>query len=197
MKIIRFRTIIARFYRQLRDPLFKNSFFLASSRIINISVGFFFWMAAARIYSVGDVGLTTALIASQSLITLFSLFGFDFSLIRFLPASNKRNVYNTCLVITSVFSIIISVLYISCIEIISPELVFLQKHKLAAFFLLFSLLNTITLINGNALGTVPVAFLTSDFRHQISIFRRSLDGGFSGISCQYPGLFEKAWVPIN
>jgi O-antigen/teichoic acid export membrane protein len=151
MKIIRFRTIIARFYRQLRDPLFKNSFFLASSRIINISVGFFFWMAAARIYSVGDVGLTTALIASQSLITLFSLFGFDFSLIRFLPASNKRNVYNTCLVITSVFSIIISVLYISCIEIISPELVFLQKHKLAAFFLLFSLLNTITLINGNAL----------------------------------------------
>lgn len=97
------------------------------------------------------MGLTTALIASQSLITLFSLFGFDFSLIRFLPASNKRNVYNTCLVITSVFSIIISVLYISCIEIISPELVFLQKHKLAAFFLLFSLLNTITLINGNAL----------------------------------------------
>ncbi|CEO89581.1 lipopolysaccharide biosynthesis protein [Syntrophaceticus schinkii] len=137
MKIIRFRTIIARFYRQLRDPLFKNSFFLASSRIINISVGFFFWMAAARIYSVGDVGLTTALIASQSLITLFSLFGFDFSLIRFLPASNKRNVYNTCLVITSVFSIIISVLYISCIEIISPELVFLQKHKLAAFFSAF------------------------------------------------------------
>jgi O-antigen/teichoic acid export membrane protein len=116
-----------------------------------VSVGFFFWMAAARIYSVGDVGLTTALIASQSLITLFSLFGFDFSLIRFLPTSNKRKVYNTCLVITSVFSIIISVLYISCIEIISPELVFLQKHKLAAFFLLFSLLNTITLINGNAL----------------------------------------------
>jgi hypothetical protein len=53
------------------------------------------------------------------------------------------------------------------------------------------------IIHGDALGTVPVAFLTSDFRHQISIFRRSLDGGFSGISCQYPGLFEKAWVPIN
>jgi hypothetical protein len=60
-------------------------------------------MAAARIYSIEDVGITTALISSLNLITLFSLFGFDYSLIRFLPISNNRKVYNTCLVITSFF----------------------------------------------------------------------------------------------
>ena len=101
-------------------------------------------------YSIEDVGLTTALIASQSLITLFSLFGFDFSLIRFLPISDNRKVYNTCLVITSFFAIIICAAYISCIGIFSPDLIFLQNPKFAAVFLIFSLLNTLTLINGNA-----------------------------------------------
>lgn len=103
MKSIWFRKTIDRIYQQLHDPLFKNSFYLALSRIINIGVGFFFWLVAARIYTIEDVGLTTALIASQSLITLFSLFGFDFSLIRFLPISDNRKVYNTCLIITSFF----------------------------------------------------------------------------------------------
>ncbi|MGB4503909.1 MAG: oligosaccharide flippase family protein [Syntrophaceticus sp.] len=150
MKKICFRTTIDKINQQLHDPLFKNSFFLALSRIINIGVGFFFWMAAARMYSIEDVGLTTALIASQSLITLFSLFGFDFSLIRFLPISDNRKVYNTCLVITSFFAIIICAAYISCIGIFSPDLIFLQNPKFAAVFLIFSLLNTLTLINGNA-----------------------------------------------
>jgi len=150
MKKICFRTTKDKINQQLHDPLFKNSFFLALSRIINIGVGFFFWMAAARMYSIEDVGLTTALIASQSLITLFSLFGFDFSLIRFLPISDNRKVYNTCLVITSFFAIIICAAYISCIGIFSPDLIFLQNPKFAAVFLIFSLLNTLTLINGNA-----------------------------------------------
>ena len=149
--ITELQSTIARLSQQLCDPLFKNSFFLALSRIINISVGFFFWMVAARIYPMEDVGLTTALIASQSLITLFSVFGFDFSLIRFLPIFGETSVYNTCLLITIFSSFIISGFYISCTQIISPGLVFIQRPACAAVFILFSILNTITLINGNTL----------------------------------------------
>lgn len=41
--------------------------------------------------------------------------------------------------------------YISCIGIFSPDLIFLRKAECTVIFLLFSLLNTIILINGNAL----------------------------------------------
>lgn len=146
---MRTKLIVLKIFQQLQDPLFRNSIFLALSRIINISVGFFFWLAAARIYSVDDVGLTTALISSQSLITIFSLFGFDFSLIRFLPINNARKVYSTCLITTSILSLTIATAYISCIHLFSPNLIILQRPAAAAAFLLFTLLNTITLINGN------------------------------------------------
>jgi O-antigen/teichoic acid export membrane protein len=138
-------------------------------------------MAAARIYSIEDVGITTALISSLNLITLFSLFGFDYSLIRFLPISNNRKVYNTCLVITSFFSMIICVIYLACIGRFSPSLQFLQRPGFAMVFLLSVVLNTITLINGNALLSlrkgreyliqnillalrVPLLFLFSSFQ---------------------------------
>ena len=87
MIIKHFRITIPKTRRELKqylaDPLYKNSFFLVLSRVINVACGFFFWMIAARLYSVEDVGLATALISSLGLVILFSRFGFDFSLIRF------------------------------------------------------------------------------------------------------------------
>ena len=45
------------FAQKLRDPLYKNSFFIMLSSIINAGFGFFFWMIAARLYSAEDVVL--------------------------------------------------------------------------------------------------------------------------------------------
>ena len=66
------------------DHLYRNSFFMAFSSIFNAGCGFFFWIIAARIYTVEQVGLATALISSLSLVLLFSRLGFDFSIIRFI-----------------------------------------------------------------------------------------------------------------
>ncbi len=46
-----------RLIQRLRDPLYKNSFFIMLSSITNAGFGFFFWMIAARLYSAEDVGL--------------------------------------------------------------------------------------------------------------------------------------------
>ena len=58
---------------------------MAFANIMSAGCGFFFWIVAARLYALEQVGLATALISSLALVALFSTLGFDSSIIRFLP----------------------------------------------------------------------------------------------------------------
>ena len=136
--------------QQLNDPLYKNSFFLVLSKVFNAACGLFFWMLAARLYSIEDVGLATALIASLGLVILFSRFGLDFSLIRFLPIKDKNEVFNTCLIITTISSFIVGLVYILGANFFSSRLSFIQNPKYAIIFLTFAVMNSIDLTTGYA-----------------------------------------------
>ena len=46
--------------RHLKDPLFKNAYFLMFSSLTSAGSGFFFWLIAARFYSTADIGLASA-----------------------------------------------------------------------------------------------------------------------------------------
>lgn len=136
--------------KYLQDPLYKNSLFIILSRVSNVTCGFFFWMIAARLYSTENVGLATALISSLGLVMLFSSFGFDFSLIRFSPLGDKKKVVGTCLVITTISTFLVGVVYILGVGIFSPLLSFLQNWKYALLFLFFALMNSVTTMTGLA-----------------------------------------------
>jgi len=56
----------------LNDPLYRNSLFMAFTSVFNAGCGFFFWMIAARLYTVEQVGLATALISALGLVVLHS-----------------------------------------------------------------------------------------------------------------------------
>lgn len=140
--------------QHLNDPLYKNSFFLVLSRVFNVACGFFFWMLAARLYSINDVGLATALISSLGLVILFSRFGLDFSLIRFLPVNDKSKVFNTCLIITTITSFIVGIIYLSGVSFFSSSLSFIQNPCYAIIFLTFAVMNSITMITGFAFITL-------------------------------------------
>jgi len=56
----------------LSDPLYRNSLFMAFTSVFNAGCGFFFWMIAARLYTVEQVGLATALISALGLVVLLS-----------------------------------------------------------------------------------------------------------------------------
>ncbi len=142
---------------QLKVPLYKNSLFLMLSRVFNVACGFVFWILAAKFYSVEDVGLATALISSLGLVILFSRFGFDFSLIRFFHVNDKSRVLNTCLVITTVSSLIVGVIYLLGINFFAGGLSFMQNPDYAAVFLLFAIMNSIVSITGNALTAMRKA----------------------------------------
>jgi O-antigen/teichoic acid export membrane protein len=132
------------------NPLYKNSFFITLSRFSNVFVGFIFWIVAARLYSIEDVGIATALISSVSIVISLSRLGFDFSLIRYVKINDKTKVFNTSIVITTIASLIMGIIYISGFRYInfSSSLIFIQSHSYIVVFLLFVIMNSLVSITG-------------------------------------------------
>lgn len=144
-------TMIAQRYtkikQSLNNSLFRNSLFLILSRILNVGAGFLFWVIAAKLYSVEDVGRATALISSLGLIMLLSRMGFDFSLIRYISLTDRKQVFSTSLSITTILTTVISVVFIMIDSILpSPMITDIGQ---AALFVLVAILNSMTLITGN------------------------------------------------
>lgn len=132
------------------DPLYRTSFFMAFSSIFNAGCGFFFWIIAARIYTVEQVGLATALISSLGLVLLFSRLGLDFSIIRFFPNGDKNRIFSTSLIITTLASLLAGMAYILLIDLLAPTLAFLKEPGYLVAFLLIGAANSVAAITGNA-----------------------------------------------
>jgi len=49
--------MITKIKHQIKDPLYKNSFFIMLTSISNAGFGFIFWMLAAKLYPKEDVGI--------------------------------------------------------------------------------------------------------------------------------------------
>ena len=136
--------------QKLKDPLYRNGLFLISIRVLNVLTGFIFWILAARLYSINDIGLATSLISSLGLVILFSGFGFDSSIIRFLPLNDKNKVINTCMIVPASFSLLIGLIYIFSISVFVPSLTFIQQPFYAVIILFFLLMESIITTTGRA-----------------------------------------------
>ena len=134
--------------RYIRDPLYKNSFFIMLTSTSGAVFGFIFWMLAARLYSKEDVGIATALISSLSLLILLSRFGLDQSIIRFFPEKHKSKVFGTSLIITTFFAILFGVIFTATIDIWSPELHLVKRYIF--LYLLFLAANSVASLTGTA-----------------------------------------------
>src|SRR5260221_5058561 len=109
------------------DSLFRNSIYLMSSSAIMGVLGFAFWILVARVFPTGSVGIATALISAVSLLSNFSLLGFNISLIRYLPKAEKKNEkINSAFTLVIFASIVSSLVFICGLSIFSPHLAFLQ-----------------------------------------------------------------------
>lgn len=145
---IPFPKTIPELRKYLQDPFYNNTLYLTLGRFADIGFGFLFWACAARLYSVADVGIATALISSIGLVVAFSRLGFDTAIIRFMPAYDHSRVFNTCLWLTTGAAVVIGIIYLAVIDLISPEIAFIKDYAL--LFLLFVVANAITLTTGNA-----------------------------------------------
>lgn len=133
-----------------KDGLYRTSFFMAFANLMGAGCGFFFWIVAARLYTVEQVGLATALISSLALVALFSTLGFDSSIIRFLPTEEKGRVISTSLVITTGACILAGGIYIILAMILTPAMPLWQEPGYSLAFILVAALNSITVMGGYA-----------------------------------------------
>jgi O-antigen/teichoic acid export membrane protein len=159
--------------QHLNDPLFKNAYFLMLSSISSAGSGFFFWLIAARFYTAEDVGLASAIIAAMGLISMLSLLGFDISLVRFLPErEDKKELINTCLTISFIFSLALTMIFIAGIDTWSPSLSIIRDNKF--LLLIFVVFTAILPLSGLQKEGVFVGFRKTEysFFQTIAIFVR-------------------------
>jgi len=146
------KSIIKQLIKYLKDPLYKNSFFIMLTSISNAGFGFFFWMLAAKLYPKEDVGVATALISSMALLVLLSCFGLDQSLIRFFPERDKSSIFSTSAIITTLFAVLFGVIFIMGIDIWSPQLDIVRKYA----FLYFIFLATSSIISLTGVSFIAI-----------------------------------------
>jgi O-antigen/teichoic acid export membrane protein len=148
--------------QHLNDPLYKNAYFLMLSSVTSAGAGFFFWLIVARFYSTEEVGLASAIIAAMGLISMFSLLGFDISLVRFLPEREDKNeLINSCLTISFIFSLALILIFIAGISIWSPSLSIIRENKF--LLLLFVLFTAAASLTNLQIGGVFVGFRKTEY----------------------------------
>jgi O-antigen/teichoic acid export membrane protein len=152
------------------DSLRRNAIFLMLSGGVSALLGFFFWLIAARLYSATEVGLATVIISMMNLFVMISKLGFDFSLIRFLPASNsKHQLINTCLTIAGINSLAVAGVFILGIDIWAPKISIISENWLYIItFMLFTCFAVISQLQGQ----IFIAFRAS----HIALFTSIISG---------------------
>lgn len=108
--------------QHLKEPLYRNSFFLMLTSLSNVGFGFFFWLLAANYYTPADVGIAIAVISSISLIILLSRFGLDQSMISYFPTDGKIKIFATTVLMTTLIAILMAIIFIFGIDFLSPDL---------------------------------------------------------------------------
>lgn len=136
--------------QHLKDPLYKNSFFIMLASISSAGIGFFFWILAAKLYPPEDVGIATALISSMTLLVLLSRFGLDFSIIRFFPENDKSKIFSMSAIITTFFAVLFGAIFILGIDIFSPALHLLKSSSNALLFIIFLTASSVAALTGTS-----------------------------------------------
>lgn len=132
--------------QQLRDPLYRNSFFLMVDTIVTSGLGFFFWMVVARFYTEAEVGWAAAIIAVMDLLARLSRLGFNAALIRFLPKAEKPvGMINSCLTLSGIVALSLATISVTSLHLWAPALGFVRKNVIFSIaFAFFVLLWTLS-----------------------------------------------------
>ncbi len=119
--------------------LYRNAVYLMLSSGVGALTGFFFWIVAARMYSTEAVGLSSAAISAMGLLAILATLGLDYGIIRFLPSSGEKagKMINSCFTIGALVSVVVSVIFISGLDIWSPALLPIRDN--AFYFIAFVL----------------------------------------------------------
>jgi O-antigen/teichoic acid export membrane protein len=135
-----------------REPLYRNSLSIMLTQVFATFFALAFWMVAARTMSSTTVGLATAAFSSTVLLISLAPLGLDAGLTRFLPGSNnKRGLYSTTMLITLLSSLALMTIFLSGLQVLSPQLVFLREGWSLVALIGFAAVTAVSTMQATAL----------------------------------------------
>jgi O-antigen/teichoic acid export membrane protein len=155
------------------DHLVRNSLYLMLSYGLQATLGFMFWVIAARLFSTGDVGRASSLVSATSLVAFLSLFGLNSTLVRFLPTSENRDALITATVIlVAACGAGFGLIYLLLTPVLAPRLAFVEhRPAMVAGFVLLASVTAVNLLTDSV-------FIASRKASYCAL----TDGGVSGIT---------------
>src|SRR2546426_174210 len=123
-------------------PLYRNAVFIMSSSVVGAASGFVFYFIIARFYSVSDLGYAQGVFNTISFLATLALLGLGPALVRFLPsAQNKAATINTCLTLTGLVAIPLTIALMAGIEFWLPSLDFILSSPVYWVLILLTTLS--------------------------------------------------------
>jgi O-antigen/teichoic acid export membrane protein len=155
------------------NHLVNNSLYLMLNSGLQAGAGFIFWVISARLFSVSNVGLATALYSAAGVVGFSALLGLNSTAVRYLPASHDRDVLITAmLTVVSGAAALLAALYLVIMPFVSPKLAFVVHQP--ALEIAFVVLSAIGVVN---LLTDSIFIGLRQAR-----FNALVDGGIGGIA---------------
>lgn len=130
------------------DPLILNSIYLFGVLLVGSVFGFIAWTITARYYLPENVGLATSVISVIQLISGLTNLGLGMGVIRFLKNTEKPVIMlNVAFTLTFFLTILVSVIFISGLDIWLPSLVILKNRwDYALFFVAYTIATGLTIL---------------------------------------------------
>lgn len=139
----------------LHDDLRRSSTLLIGAQAINAGAAFVFWALCARLFPAREVGLATALISYGLLVATFTQLGLPVTVLRFLPASQRRGgLFSAAVLLVGLSSLLGGLLAIFGIHLLAPKLAFVQSSAVLSLML-------VAIVVGSALGSLLDGVLAS------------------------------------
>lgn len=127
-----------RFREELSQPLFRNGHALILSSFATATIGFVYWVLAARGYNPSVVGRNAVALTTMSFLGGIAQCNLASALIRFIPSSGRslRRFILGCYGFSVVVSVVLAGLFFLVLPTVAPSLEFLRDdHALILWFI--------------------------------------------------------------
>lgn len=171
--------------RTAQDPLYANGLALVANAALSASLGFFFWMIAARRFNADALGVGAAVVSAATLAALIGKAGFDAAVIRYAPsasAAGVRRVVARALLATLAVTTVAAAGILLCAVLGVPALGALQSPAYATGFVLLAL--------GTGGAWILDAYFISEQRAGAVLLRNL---AFNGVKLVVPAVIAYEW----
>lgn len=197
-RIVDTPTLRAWFGAHKRTPLYRNSYALVAGGVATSGLGLVYWILAARLYDVHDVGVQSATISTMLFLSGVAEFSLNTVLVRFLPVAGPARAR---LIFWSYVAGLGAAAVVGCIFLIgtslwAPSLAFMRRDPAwfggfvaaTALWSIFALQDSVLIGLGQAVWVPVENAIVSLFKIVFLVAQASLAGAGLFLSWNVPAV---------